>query len=71
MAEWWSGTDVQLYIDKDDFEKYYGKEHAYLVMNHRYDVDWIVGWVFCERIRVLGVSTVIMSIGKNIYKCVC
>lgn len=54
MAEWWSGTDVQLYIDKDDFEKYYGKEHAYLVMNHRYDVDWIVGWVFCERIRVLG-----------------
>ena len=57
MAEWWSGTDVQLYIDRNDFEKYYGKEHACLVMNHRYDVDWIVGWVFCERIRVLGVST--------------
>lgn len=54
MAEWWSGTDVQLYIDRNDFEKYYGKEHACLVMNHRYDVDWIVGWVFCERIRVLG-----------------
>jgi len=54
MAEWWSGTTVYIYIDKDDFAKYYGKEHAYLVMNHRYDVDWLVGWIFCERIRVLG-----------------
>ncbi|XP_075232638.1 1-acyl-sn-glycerol-3-phosphate acyltransferase gamma-like [Lycorma delicatula] len=54
MAEWWSGTDVHIYIDKDDFDKYYGKEHAYLVMNHRYDVDWLVGWIFCDRIKVLG-----------------
>ncbi|XP_046665471.1 1-acyl-sn-glycerol-3-phosphate acyltransferase gamma-like [Homalodisca vitripennis] len=54
MAEWWSGTTVHIYIDKDDFSKYYGKEHAYLIMNHRYDVDWLVGWIFCERIGVLG-----------------
>ncbi|XP_039293293.1 1-acyl-sn-glycerol-3-phosphate acyltransferase gamma [Nilaparvata lugens] len=54
MAEWWSGTDVHIYIDKDDFDKYYGKEHGYLVMNHRYDVDWLVGWIFCDRIKVLG-----------------
>jgi len=54
LAEWWSGTDVYIYIDKDDFKKYYGKEHGYLIMNHRYDVDWLVGWIFCERIGVLG-----------------
>ncbi|XP_054262888.1 1-acyl-sn-glycerol-3-phosphate acyltransferase gamma-like [Macrosteles quadrilineatus] len=54
LAEWWSGTDVYIYIDKDDFKRYYGKEHAYLIMNHRYDVDWLVGWIFCERIGVLG-----------------
>lgn len=55
MAEWWSGTDVNIYIDKKDFEKYYGKEHGYLLMNHSYEVDWLIGWMFCERIRMLGV----------------
>lgn len=25
-------------------------------MNHRYEVDWLIGWIFCERIGLLGVS---------------
>lgn len=45
-----------LYIDKKDFEKYYGKEHGYLLMNHSYEIDWLIGWVVCERLGVLGVS---------------
>lgn len=56
IAEWWGTTDLLIYIDKDDFDKYYGKEHGYLIMNHRYEVDWLVGWVLCERVRILGVS---------------
>ncbi|KAL1131981.1 hypothetical protein AAG570_011592 [Ranatra chinensis] len=54
MAEWWSGSDVIVYLDKDDFKKYFGKEHGYLIMNHTYDVDWLIGWIFCERVGVLG-----------------
>lgn len=54
MAEWWSGSDVTLYIDKDDFEKYYGKEHGYLLMNHSYEVDWLIGFILCERLQLLG-----------------
>lgn len=54
IAEWWGTTDLLIYIDKDDFDKYYGKEHGYLIMNHRYEVDWLVGWVLCERVRILG-----------------
>ncbi|KAJ8673941.1 hypothetical protein QAD02_005203 [Eretmocerus hayati] len=54
MAEWWSGTDVVIYIKKDDFDKYYGNEHGYLLMNHSYEIDWLMGWMFCERIRMLG-----------------
>jgi lysophosphatidic acid acyltransferase/lysophosphatidylinositol acyltransferase len=57
MAEWWSGTDIIIYIDKKDFDKYYGNEHGYLVMNHSYEIDWLIGWIFCERIRMLGVSS--------------
>lgn len=58
LAEWWSGTDVVLYIDKEDFKKYYGKEHGYLLMNHCYEVDWLLGWIVSERIGVLGVSCI-------------
>ncbi|CAB3368327.1 Hypothetical predicted protein [Cloeon dipterum] len=43
-----------VYIDREDFDKYYGKEHGYLIMNHAYDIDWLMGWVFCDRIRLLG-----------------
>ncbi|XP_035724404.1 1-acyl-sn-glycerol-3-phosphate acyltransferase gamma-like isoform X1 [Vespa mandarinia] len=54
MAEWWAGADVTFYIDKKDFDKYSGHEHAYLLMNHSYEVDWLLGWVACDRIGVLG-----------------
>ncbi|KAI4489507.1 hypothetical protein M0802_011042 [Mischocyttarus mexicanus] len=54
MAEWWSGSDVTFYIDKKEFDEYYGREHAYLLMNHSYEIDWLIGWVACNRIGVLG-----------------
>ncbi|XP_033211115.1 1-acyl-sn-glycerol-3-phosphate acyltransferase gamma-like [Belonocnema kinseyi] len=54
MAEWWADLEIVLYSDKEEFKKYYGKEHAYCVMNHSYEIDWLVGWVFCERINILG-----------------
>ncbi|CAB0019411.1 unnamed protein product [Nesidiocoris tenuis] len=54
LAEWWSGSDVEVYIDQDDLKKYFGNEHAMLILNHTYDIDWLIGWIFCERCRVLG-----------------
>lgn len=56
MAEWWAGSDLILYIDKDDFDKYFGNEHGYLLMNHSYETDWLIGWLLCDRVRLLGVS---------------
>ncbi|XP_049793945.1 1-acyl-sn-glycerol-3-phosphate acyltransferase gamma-like [Schistocerca nitens] len=54
VAEWWGSTDLIIYINKDDFEKYYGKEHGYLCMNHRYEIDWLMGLLFCDRIHMLA-----------------
>lgn len=56
MSEWWSGTKLSIYVKKDEYDKYYGKEHGYLIMNHSYEVDWLMGWHFCDGIQVLGVS---------------
>lgn len=54
MAEWWAGSDLILYIDKEDFDKYFGNEHGYLLMNHSYETDWLIGWMLCDRVRLLG-----------------
>lgn len=54
MGDWWSGSKVIFYIDRKDFDKYYGKEHAYCVMNHTYEIDWLIGWMIADRIHLLG-----------------
>jgi len=56
MAEWWAGSNLILYIDKKDFDKYFGNEHGYLLMNHSYETDWLIGWLLCDRVKLLGVS---------------
>ncbi|KAF7281438.1 hypothetical protein GWI33_004764 [Rhynchophorus ferrugineus] len=54
VAEWWANVTLKLYIDKGDWEKYFGKEHGYCIMNHSYEIDWLMGWMACEKMRVLG-----------------
>ncbi|KAJ8918430.1 hypothetical protein NQ315_008127 [Exocentrus adspersus] len=54
LGDWWSGSKIFMYIDKEEFDKYYGKEHAYCVMNHTYEIDWLIGWMICDRIHLLG-----------------
>lgn len=63
MSEWWSGTKLSIYVKKDEYDKYYGREHGYLIMNHSYEIDWLMGWHFCDGIQVLGVS---MRNGKTV-----
>ncbi|XP_053683813.1 1-acyl-sn-glycerol-3-phosphate acyltransferase delta-like [Sabethes cyaneus] len=53
LADWWSGTTLYIYISEEDL-KYCGKEHVLLLMNHSYEVDWLVGWMFCDKVGVLG-----------------
>ena len=37
-------------------KKYQNSEHAICVLNHRGDLDWMIGWVMIERAGMLGVS---------------
>ncbi|KAF7996303.1 hypothetical protein HCN44_001935 [Aphidius gifuensis] len=54
LGEWWSGSTIEIWIKEGDYEKYFGKEHGFLLMNHSYEIDWLAGWIFCDRIQVLG-----------------
>ncbi|XP_058054168.1 1-acyl-sn-glycerol-3-phosphate acyltransferase gamma-like [Anopheles bellator] len=53
LADWWSDTTLHVYISDEDM-KYCGTEHVLLLMNHTYEVDWLIGWMLCEKVRVLG-----------------
>jgi len=57
LAQWWSGSDFNLFISDEDFAML-GKENAISVLNHHYDIDWLMGWVMCQRIKLLGGSRV-------------
>jgi lysophosphatidic acid acyltransferase/lysophosphatidylinositol acyltransferase len=55
LAEWWSSSTCTIYTDDQTWEKL-GSEHAVLLLNHSYEVDWLFSWFFCEHVRMLGVS---------------
>ena len=33
-----------------------GKEHNITLMNHKYDIDWLMAWILAERLQMLGVT---------------
>nr|KAG5700249.1 hypothetical protein BaRGS_007622 [Batillaria attramentaria] len=53
LAQWWSGTEVYLYIDPEAYRKL-GTEHVLVLMNHKYDIDWLMTWILSERLGILG-----------------
>ncbi|XP_037933044.1 1-acyl-sn-glycerol-3-phosphate acyltransferase delta-like [Teleopsis dalmanni] len=54
VADWWSSSTMKVYMDAEDEKKYAGNEHVLLVMNHSYEIDWLAGWMFTEKVGVLG-----------------
>lgn len=54
IADWWSNSKLYVYVDPEIRKKYLGKEHTLLMMNHTYDVDWLIGWMLTEKVGVLG-----------------
>lgn len=43
-------------MDKDDFKKYLGKEHSYIISNHSYEIDWILLLSLAEKAKCGGNS---------------
>lgn len=56
LAEWYAGAKIILYVDKKDLKKYMGNEHAYVISNHKYEIDWLMVGLLLEKNRCGGVS---------------
>jgi len=53
ISDWWAGVQYYFYVDNEDY-KYFGKEHAVFIVNHKYEIDWLGAWVITDRIGILG-----------------
>ncbi|XP_070567898.1 1-acyl-sn-glycerol-3-phosphate acyltransferase gamma-like isoform X2 [Ptychodera flava] len=58
LAEWFSGTDCIVYSDAALFDRHLGRESNLVILNHKHDIDWLLGWIVCQRYNVLGSSKV-------------
>lgn len=54
LAQWWSGSNCTLHFENIDDLRYLGKEHTIVLMNHKYDIDWLMAWILAERLQMLG-----------------
>lgn len=64
LAEWWSGSDVRVFAS-DDTYRHWGKEHALIIMNHTFEVDWLMGWIVADRSQTLGVNHPLVMMELN------
>ncbi|KAM8710885.1 hypothetical protein ACLKA7_017503 [Drosophila subpalustris] len=55
VIEWYGGARLRVYMDAE-VEKHAGKEHGLMIMNHTYEIDWLVGWVMLDKFQLLGTS---------------
>ncbi|WAR07378.1 PLCC-like protein [Mya arenaria] len=53
IAHWWSNADCKLYISPED-QRMLGKEHCVCMVNHTYEIDWLMAWMMAERHGMLG-----------------
>ncbi|CAG2113735.1 unnamed protein product [Medioppia subpectinata] len=54
ITEWWSKSSVTIYAADEATARMFGKEHAFIVANHRYEVDAVFMWLVSNKFNVLG-----------------
>ena len=59
MSQWYAESEVNVYFEDIRDLKYIGRENTLAVMNHKYDIDWLMAWNMSERYGLLGVSWVL------------
>lgn len=54
LGDWWSGSKVHMYIDKQDMDTYVGQKHVFGVARHL-ELDWLMVTMMADRLGLQGV----------------
>ena len=55
LYSWWADSDITVYVDPKDIE-HLKHEYAVNLVNHRYEIDWLIGLVTAQKLGLLGVN---------------
>ncbi len=55
VYSWWAYSNVTIYANPKDIEDL-KHEYSIILVNHRYEIDWLLGLVVAQEINLLGVS---------------
>lgn len=64
LINWWSQSKFEIFTDSEEDFSMFGKESFYCIMNHTYDVDWLLFGVFMQRLGLLGVFESLLLLYK-------
>lgn len=53
VIDFWSNSELIVYCKPEDLA-YIGREHNFTLINHSYEIDWLVGWLLIEKFHSLG-----------------
>lgn len=56
LADWWAGSKLTIYFADEESQKLMGSDHTMFLMNHHFELDWLVSWQAIDRYNLLGVS---------------
>lgn len=53
LADWWGASTLNIFCAPEVFTEL-SNEHAVILMNHHYELDWLYGWMVGDRAQLLG-----------------
>uniref|UniRef100_A0A1I8H886 PlsC domain-containing protein n=1 Tax=Macrostomum lignano TaxID=282301 RepID=A0A1I8H886_9PLAT len=64
LSQWYANSKIRMFVRPEQVP-HLGTEHSIVIMNHRYETDWMLGWCAVERLGMLGSSKMV---GKKVLK---
>ena len=55
LADFWAGTQLTIYYADEKSRQVMGTRHTMYIMNHNYEIDWLMAWLATDRYNILGV----------------
>lgn len=56
LAEYWADCTLTVTFADEESAKSLGSEHSIVLMNHKYEVDWLFSWILSDAFGILGVK---------------
>lgn len=54
LADFWAGTQLTIYYADEKSRQVMGTRHTMYIMNHNYEIDWLMAWLATDRYNILG-----------------